>query len=481
MPTVPYLDPIEWQRMLADIAQVALAIARDLYPETTLVDGDIPVGEASARQDICPRERLGFIASFWPKLAVALRRIEAEPPTALRRGTREVPTERARRVSPKDLLAAVRQGDFVSAPMEASPLALRLGGRLPRRMAEQIAEPNADTPANRMVKAVLSTFVRDLGMIADLATVTGYPDIVAEAFRLRLAVRQALRRTPWRTLPPPAVIPLLPPSLRTHGPYRLFWTVWQRYRQGFAFDWENPLFTLPPREGWLIYEYWCLFQTARVLRSLGYRVTSTDTFALSRSGLTFHLAWGRASTMSFRTLGGKRLTLTYSREIAPGVSKKRRTGDLYASSHAMRPDMFIETDQRLIVLDAKYKTYIPPTYRGLGPPEQGPEPEEAANLPLTADINQMHAYRDGIRRATEDSSAARPVRSAWLLYVGQRDAVNIPVFSYPPSTPDLPFGTGEVGAILLRPGRDMAMFRSFLAGVLGTMRTDRPPVAQDEL
>ena len=187
MPTLPYLTAAERQRMLTDIATVALTIARDLYPETSLVDGDVAVGDASARQDICPRERLGFIASSWPKLAVALRRIEAEPPTALRRDTRDVPTERARRVSPKDLLAAVRQGDFTPAPAELSPLAARLGGRLPRRMREQVTETNADSPATRMVKAILSTFVRDLGTIAELATVTGFPDVATEAFRLRRA------------------------------------------------------------------------------------------------------------------------------------------------------------------------------------------------------------------------------------------------------------------------------------------------------
>jgi hypothetical protein len=35
----------------------------------------------------------------------------------------------------------------------------------------------------------------------------------------------------------------------------------RRYRQAFAFCWNNPLFTLPASEAWLIYEYWTVFQS----------------------------------------------------------------------------------------------------------------------------------------------------------------------------------------------------------------------------
>src|SRR6188508_1508931 len=119
------LSETERRRMLADIATVALAVGRDLYPEQEL--NDLDIGQRNAEADgPCPRERLGFLSSVWPRVAGALRRIEAEPPVALVPRTRSVPTERARHIARKDLLNALRAGDFVAATPESSPLAARL-------------------------------------------------------------------------------------------------------------------------------------------------------------------------------------------------------------------------------------------------------------------------------------------------------------------------------------------------------------------
>ena len=471
----------ERRRMLREIATVALTIGRDLYPENDLTDLDIGVSPDSTA-DVCPRERLAFIASVWPRLASALERIEAEPPPALQQGTRLVPLERARRIAPKDLLAALR--------------------RAPVRVAERIALPHYDTPANRLVKTVLANFARDLGVIFDLATVSALPEIAGEAFRLRRAIRSALRRSPWQTLPLSSSTANVSAwaGLRSHGPYRLFWDAGRRYRQGFAFDWSNPLFTLPARETWLLYEYWCLFQVADALRGLGFRTVGSDSFALSRSGLTFRLAWGRASRLTFASPKNRRIHLYYTREFVP-PRETPSPNTLYAATHALRPDITLETDDgRLLVLDAKYKGYAGQA-SGIGDRASGEEGREPENLPLTNDINQLHAYRDGIRggyrvsgighqegqmgKMKSASSDARspmpdtwppnpesrtPVRAGWLLYVGRLAGGNSPIISYPRSTPDAPFGRGEVGALLLRPGVASSLpplLSAFLANDLG--------------
>ena len=405
----------ERRMMLADIARVALTIGRDLYSDAELSDLDIG-GANETGQEPCPRERLAFLQAAWARFAPALRILEASPPMGLRPETRLVAAERARRVTSKDLLHAMR----------------REGIFPPRRVAERFSAAHADTQENRLVKAALVRFARDLRDIADLAVVCAAPEVLTDALRLRHRFRVALRREPWRsaTLIPN---PTLPPTQLRNGAYRIFHDALRRHRQGFAFDWRSPLFHLPPRETWRIYEFWCLFQTADALRSLGFRAIAAEDFSLSRGGLTFTLATGNAARLTFAAADGRRIALAYRRAFSP-------SGEAWHSaSHAMEPDISLESDGRLLLLDAKWKTY---TENSSAPPE-----EESRNAPLTDDMNQMHAYRDGIRRGGK-----RAARGAWLLYPGKAGASNRAIIAYPEPTAEQPFGAGRTGAILLRPG-----------------------------
>jgi predicted component of viral defense system (DUF524 family) len=354
-------------------------------------------------------------------------------------------------VAPKDLLDALRSGERVSASPDGSLLAARLQGTVPRRIAERVTLASHDTPANGMVKAILVRFARDLAAIVELATVVGEPFVAAEAQRLRHRIHGHLRRDPWRALPLSPTVPPLPASVRTHGAYRLIHDAYRRYRQGFAFDWANPLFTLPARETWLLYEIWCLFRVASALRSLGFRAAQSDAFTVSRAGLTFTLVKGRASRIAFRDGTGRAVALTYNRHFPRSAAS---TG-WRSRSHAMRPDIALEAEGRLLLFDAKFRAYVEADLRGN-------EAGGPANLPLVDDINQMHAYRDGIFR--ED---IRAVRGAWLLYAGRRAVPNHEVIAYPEATPGQPFGDGEVGAVLLRPDGDSPLpelIRHFLRG-----------------
>lgn len=425
------LTESERRTMLVEIATVALAVGSDLFPDTDLQDLDIGANRGDEPNDACPRERLAFLAAAWPRLAAALARLEAEPAPALIFGTREAPVERARRVTPKDLLAGIRRG-------------------YPLRVAERVALPSFDTPANRMVKATLAAFARDLRAAASLIAVSGVSDraeLEATTFRLLRSIRRALLRPPWRALPVVAQ-PALPVSLRAHGAYRLFWDTWRHYRRGFVFDWAHPLFTLPPRDAWLLYEYWCLFRVAAALRSIGCRATTSDAFTLSRSGLAFTLVKGRGGRLTFRTPSGERVGLLYNPYYPTLAAGDHRLG---AASHAMRPDIALEVGDSLLFFDAKFRSYA----------DTVPEDMDADNMPLVKDLNQMHAYRDGIRRGE-----SRPVQSAWLLYIGRRAGADRTVIAYPANDPIRPFGAGEVGALLLRPGRNDSLLPAFLRSVL---------------
>jgi hypothetical protein len=452
------LSPAERQGILAEIAQVALAIGRDLYPAQDL--NDLDIGTASGRGDVCPRERLAFLVSAWPRLSHALRIIETAPASVLKPGIREARIEQGslRRVSQAAIFAAIRSGDFIFVPTDSSPLARRLRGRLPRHIAETVAVPSSDTPINRAVKSILAQLVRDLGRITLLAQTIEDFAVARQAEELRDSVRQSLRREPWQTLTLVPVQNSYPPA---SGPaYRYLFHQWRRYRNAFVFDWTNPIFTLPARETWLLYEYSCLFAVARALRDLGFRAVSGEDFALSRSGLTFSLEKGRASRLVFHREGSPRITLRYN----PNFPRQERKGTKgwHSRTHSLRPDITLESEGRLLIFDAKFKTYA----------ETSAAEENVWNFrdgALFPDIQQMHTYRDAIVHGEKSNVVAE----AWLLYTGRIGVDNPEIVAYPRSQPELPFGTGGVGAFLLRPGRDPKALREFLSWFSGDLgKTD---------
>ncbi len=445
------LSPEDRRAMLAQIARVALAVGRDLYPSQDLDDLDI--GAAQSKSDVCPRERLAFLVTAWSRLAHVLQIIETAPAVALVPGLREAKIEQGslKRATPSAVLAAVRSGDLFPVASGGSLLARRLGGRLPRRIAETVATPTTDTPINRAVKAILGQIARDLGQIAALAQATESPNVAREAETLREIVRRRLRRDPWQNLPPVPVRNVYPPA--SAPAYRYLFDQWRRYRGSFAFDWTNPLFTLPPRETWLLYEYSCLFTVAGALRDLGFRTLSADNFAMSRSGLTFTLEKGHTSRLVFHRKGGPRVTLFYNSNF-PRTEAEDNHG-WRSRSHSLRPDIVLEADGRLLIFDAKFKTYAEPSTAGDDERQNTWQFRDGALLP---DLQQMHTYRDAIVR----DGQGNVVSEAWLLYAGHRHLPNPEIVSYPRPTSAQPFGTGRVGALLIRPVMEPECLRNFL-------------------
>lgn len=84
---------------------------------------------------------------------------------------------------------------------------------------------------------------------------------------------------------------------------------------------------------------------------------------------------------------------------------------------------------------------------------------------LLPDIQQMHSYHDAIYHGER-----RAVWGAWLLYAGRGGLENPCIIAYPDSTLGRPFGSGAVGAILMRPGgvgneHLQAIINRFLNGI----------------
>ncbi|MBC8140582.1 MAG: hypothetical protein H7Y38_03990 [Armatimonadetes bacterium] len=424
------VNAAERAAMRQTLARVGLAVARDLGHDSH----DADIGAANPVSAACPVERLAFLQSVAGRVLAAARRIGSEPPAALSFVERPVAMGRARHVGAGALRALVR-----------TPNA--------SKVHETVAVPTQDTPANRAAKTILAIFSRDAATIAALAQNAQLPAALATAERLRRAFGQTLRREPWRGLPLLPRVPPLTPTLRNAGAHVLLRDIYRRYRAGFAWGWTHPLFRLPERETWQVYEYFAFFVVVETLRGLGFRASEADAVRVSEAGVSLNLATGTASTIVLRrgaTIACEKQTVraTYARrfDTAPDAHGYR------SAAQSLVPDVVLESEGRLLILDAKFKTYTDPLGNYVSPLD---------------DLRQLHSYRDAIRLGD-----TRPVWGAWAMYAGRTSpagrvsGANRAVIAFPDSRPDAPFGSGEIGAILLRPNTEHGTLAALIEAFL---------------
>lgn len=383
--------------MLGDIARVSLAVGTALFPNPPWTDFGVSVQAGAAPKS--PMEQLGFIEHLLPILAHAVTQIEQSPLTAAATQGRAVLPVHARRVTASAWMSHAGQG------------------QARRAVTETVTLLTYDTPENRAVRSFLGALERDSRVFTRMAEAEDEPEAAARAARCLRRLR-GLRCADWWkgvTLKPGDWT--LPPTGREamRAGYARVALERKRYRQGFGFEWDQPLLTLPPREGWRLYEVWCLLSVLEALRETGWEVTAAqELFAVRAGRLTLTLAVGAASKITLHSLSGQTLTLTYNRTFA-----ERRE----SLTHAMQPDITLSSGARIWVLDAKFKPYCEPGEEG-------------------GDINQMHAYHDAI----VGTDGTRAAAAAWCLYAGLTGAENRSHITYGRSV-----GT-PVGALCLRPG-----------------------------
>lgn len=397
---LPLFTDSERAEMLVDIASVSLAAARSLYPAHEWQDLDIAGGTLLARKS--PIERLALIVHLLPELTCAVERVSSSPlmrPITVAR--RAAPPVRARRVAASAILRAAREG-HAGEWLEETRTAL-----------------TADTHENRALLSFLEVLRGDALTISRMADAIADTDTAAAARQAARRLRGLTALSVWNSVTrDPAAWTAAPTHLLlSHPAYAPVAAGMSRYRRAFKFDWQHPVFAVPAREMWQLYETWGLFQTLRALLALGCvpraGTPGRSIFAIRRDRLALRLAKGVPSRIALRTPKGAALSLFYNQVFPAGQRSLSRT---------MQPDIALETDNGdTFLLDPKFKAYR--------------EPGDEAG-----DIDQMHAYRDAI---TNDMGG-KVVCRAWCLYAGA--AGERPVISYH----EMP-GRSIVGALRLRP------------------------------
>lgn len=393
------LTEAERDALLADIGRVSLAIGLpDLLP------AGLPFGAGfGGAGRPSPAERLALLKSFLPSLEAAAAQMARNPLTVLVSTTRSVsPPVRARRVAAPSLLRAVRRGT---------------AGRV---LEETVAAVTADATENRSVLSFWAYLAREAAALAAQVEAEGELEAAAQAGDYAARLRR-LPRALWaeRVTPEPhAWTRPITSRAAARADYAQTLRARDHWLEALRLESEQPAFTLDSREVWRLYETWCLFQTLDALRTLGFAPVSADAptpalLTVRERRLQWTLAPGSAWAISLRGPQGRTVRVTYNQTFAEGRE---------SVSHAMQPDITLSSGGTHWVLDAKFKPYLQP----------GEEYD---------DINQMHAYRDGI----VDSVGTRPVARAWCLYAGLADTPNRPRLTYSPA-PDPP-----IGALNLRP------------------------------
>lgn len=383
--------------MLGDIAYVSLAVGAKLFPEQPWaqfgVSAQVDAGPKS------PMEQLGFIEQRLPALAQAVAQIGRSPLTTAAKATCAVLPLQARRVSAAAWMTHTRSGQSR------------------RTVDETVTVLSHDTPENRAVKSFIEALTRDSRVIAQLAEAEEEAEAATRAASCARRLRGLLCASWWEEVTAKRGDWVQPPTFRdaARADYADIARARAEYRRGFGFDWDQPLLTLPPRETWRLYEKWCLLTVLHALQALGWEVMPPhNMFAVRAGRLALTLEVGGKSRIGLRSASGRALSLTYNQTFAEGRE---------SLTHSMQPDITLSDDERIWILDAKFKPYSEPGEEG-------------------EDINQMHSYRDGIVSRT----GTRRVVAAWCLYAGLTGTQNRAYITYGrgPETP--------VGAHCLRPG-----------------------------
>jgi hypothetical protein len=381
--------------MRADIE----AVCRSLL--FRMPDGVRARGSAVCAEGPSAAEYLGLLEGLFADLAQGVEAILRSPRRRLTRRPEVVEVSRARGGGAEAMAWVVRTPS-VWVPVSAEGIALRplrssRGEVHYRAVQEAVPHVDVDLPENRLLRHVLATLRERLKRLVEQGTFSGDapPSRWVEACRRTLSRVEGWLRSPLfqslsSSLPSDVTGTLL--DVR----YLQVLRVHRDLSRGLG-DLRGRPFEVSLRDTPELYEYWVYLKLVEVFISLGFSPLETLP-SLSVSEDAPQVALGRGPDFAVRLASpeGLRATLFYNRTYT--------TRGRASLTHDMRPDVVCEVEtrkgERAWVFDAKYR-------RAWDGGRWGPAQE---------DIDQMHAYRDGIGRLDEGGRFERLMEGACVLF-----------------------------------------------------------------
>ncbi len=310
----------------------------------------------------CSMMQWMYIESEIYKLRNTFRKIEAHPLRSLKKEEVLMKRERVKSVTPRNIAWMERYGEAFGA----TPT------KLPSHIQTSKVEETFDVYENRVI----------LFQLKELASLLKKYRTVHD----RDIQRKAVQFLDWISLWKKSIFlqqikshsgtVKITQVFRKHPVYRL-WYQWFHSLYQFktiTFDLQQKLSL---KDTYLLYEMWCFMQIIRTLRELGLLEDTAELFTKKEEYYFLRLAENKESIVRLKN-GAK---LIYQKII------QSNTNPYYSYTQRMIPDIVIEYQEHLYVMDPKYR--IP------------------ANLPMA--LGEMHKYRDGIVSRENDSTVVKEV------------------------------------------------------------------------
>lgn len=367
----------------------------------------MPGGVRARRSAVCAEgpsaaEYLSLLEGLFADLAQGVEAILRSPRRRLTRRPEVVEVSRARGGGADAMVWVVRTPS-VWVPVSAEGVVLRplrsRGGEVHyRAVREAVPYVDADLPENRLLRHVLAILRGRLKRLVERRTDPRPPWV--EACRRMLSRVEGWLRSPLfqslsSSLPPDGTGTMLDARyLQVLGVHRdLF--------RGLG-DLRGRPFEVSLRDTPELYEYWVYLKLVEVFISLSFTPLETlPSLSVSEDALQVALGRGLDFTVRLASPEGVRAALFYNRTYT--------TRGRASLTHDMRPDVVCEVEagdgKRTWVFDAKYR-------RAWDGERWGPTQE---------DIDQMHAYRDGIGRLDEGGRFERLMEGACVLFPAEWD------------------------------------------------------------
>lgn len=376
----------DYEQILAEVQEILTGLALEYMRAT------FKLGTISHVPQPANIEWLLLLKSVVEKLEIALNHIAQRPIRGLVREPQTVRVEKIKRVD-SAIRSAVRRGagsgEFVG---------LAGGLRVRQKLEERRARPTLDTPEHRWLAAQLTRMRQRLGRLrlheAKAPESDRRKKTLSELDELESRIAGLCKLEPIASAegdPPTSFASLQ--LLGAHG-YREAYQNCLILQLGLRIE-GGPL-RLSVKDLNQLYEYWCYLALIRIIsEETGQPILAKSLFAIREQGLQVQLEKGRESTVSFDTLGNRKITVSYN--------------PTYQGNKMLipqKPDMLISFEDPSwpplrLILDAKYRIDASQEYQ---------DQYNSPGPPIDA-VNVLHRYRDAILEKDSQSSNDLPKRT----------------------------------------------------------------------
>ena len=438
------LSPEDRIAMVDYVRQISFGLAWDIYSQDEY--GVMPV---ETRRAISLHGLLEYCSGIFRQLARLVQLIDRSPNQQLTREKVFVDFSMSRKAGPGSinwLMSHPRSHRFEKAAPNSS-LAPNLRGLFSRRdengeqveyLPSQISETHVqvdyNTYENRFIRRFLSSMHRDLSTISNLAEVQGAQQVRVDAETLMHGVSELLQYAFLKYSSPMGSIGQAS-NLHRRPYYHQIYEIYRYYDRIFNFDWSNPVFKLPLRRTWLLYEYWMFFKVIEILKNLGFVLVKdrvTLFFEDADAKLTLELPKGQPSVLElWRESDDALVTMLYSGETVDGTFINPGDG----AYHPINPAVFLMSEGKGYVFEVKFKQYT-------------------TRSSWHDDLDRLHTYRDALGR---DGTV---VQEAWCVYPGP--GVDGDMETSAPNSMQQPDGSrpgGGVGLVAVHPADESSWQR----------------------